>query len=83
MEYKKLYHPVAVKNVIARNITAEAQILVNVRGVAEKLVFSEINGSASELVFSINSGKHILIDNVNASGTVVNEDYPKGQVIID
>lgn len=83
VEYKKLYHPVAVKNVIARNITAEAQILVNVRGVAEKLVFSEINGSASELVFSINSGKHILIDNVNASGTVVNEDYPKGQVIID
>ncbi len=83
VEYKKLYHPAAVKNVIVRNIIAEAQVLVNVIGVAEKLVFSEINGTASELIFSIKSGKHILIDNVNASGTVINEDYPKGQVIID
>ncbi len=82
-QYKKLYHPTAVKNVIVRAVSAKAERIVKITGDAEKLIFTSVKGKALCEVFRIDGGKHVVIQNVSAEGKIIDGEFDKNHVIIN
>ena len=80
--YKKLYHPSSVKNIIVRDICGMADTLVSIKGDAEKLIFNNVKCETKTYAFNVLTGKHIVINGVQTTSKIINEDYPKEQVVI-